>query len=436
MFSDPPFGDEAPALPMSVEKTNGCPGPKGAAQWCCVQAGHREQYGIPRALERAGVLDKLITDLWAPPGSLVSRLAAGRLGRRLRDRFHRDLPNNKVTAFTWRALAWEASASLRGVQDSARVLARNHWWALMATHALRHQVEPSTKYVFGYCYEARPYFLAARELGLSPVLGQMDPGPEEDYKVTEIVRRWPEYKTPFRPGTEEYYDSWREECRLAEHIVVNSEWSRTALVKAGVENHKINVIPLVYTPPPEAAGPGKVHSHVFSKARPLRVLFLGQCILRKGIAETIEAARALVDRPVEFTLVGNTDIAGLESHFGRARIRYFPRVSRAECHAFYREADVFLFPTHTDGFGLTQLEAQAWKLPIIASEFCAQVVEPGRTGWILSDVSGRAIVEVINEILSSPAGLARRAAQIGPWPFSLDQLGRRLTTLGEVYSCP
>jgi glycosyltransferase involved in cell wall biosynthesis len=418
-------------LPTMIELA-----PSKNAGWCCVQAGHREQYGIPRALERAGTLDKLITDLWAPPGSLVSRLAVGGPGRRLRDRFHRDLPIHKVKACTGRALAWESAASLRGLRGSARVLARNEWWAALAARELRRQVKPSTKYIFGYCYEALPYFLAARELGLAPVLGQIDPGPEEDRKVTEIVRQWPEYKTPFQPGTEEYYNRWREECRLAEHIVVNSEWSRAALVKAGIDDHKIKILPLVYTPPPEAAGWRKNYPGAFSKARPLRVLFLGQCILRKGMAETIEAAQELADLPVEFTLVGNTDIAGLESHFGRARIRYFPRVSRAECHAFYREADVFLFPTHSDGFGLTQLEAQAWKLPIIASEFCAQVVEPGQTGWMLTNVSSRAIVQVINEILSSPTELARRATQIGARPFNLEQLGRRLAALGEVCACP
>jgi glycosyltransferase involved in cell wall biosynthesis len=407
-----------------------------AFTWCCVQAGHRELYGIPRALQHVGVLDKLITDLWAPPGSLVSKLAAGRLGRRLRDRFHPDLPSDKVKAFPWCSLAWEASAGLRGVKGNDRVMARTSWWASMATRALRRQVEPATRYVFSYCYEARRLFSAARELGLAPVLGQIDPGPEEDRKVTEIVQRWPKYRTPFQPGTKEYYNNWREECRLAEHIVVNSEWSRAALVNAGIDDGKIKIVPLVYTPPLEAAGWNRIHPGAFSKTRPLRVLFLGQCILRKGIAETIEAAQRLADRPVEFTLVGNTDVAGLKDHFGCARIRYFPRVSRAECHAFYREADVFLFPTHSDGFGLTQLEAQAWKLPVIASEFCAHVVEPGRTGWVLSDVSSSSIVQVINEILELPAELARRAAHIEAWPFNLEQLGLRLTTLDQARSGP
>jgi glycosyltransferase involved in cell wall biosynthesis len=407
------------------------PRPSDRPTWRCFQAGHREQYGIPRALHGVAALDALITDVWVPPGSLAAKLAGGRLGRRLCDRFHADLPDTKVISFPGRSLIWEAVANLRGLKGGVRTLARNRWWSSLSAQALGGRRSQSIKHIFGYCYESHALFAAARNLGLAPVLGQIDPGPEEDRKVAEIVRQWPEYRTPFLPGSAAYYESWREECRLAGHIMVNSEWSRTALLQTGIEAGKIRVLPLVYTPPIETAGWEKTFPGKFSRERPLRILFLGQCILRKGIAETIEAAQSLLERPVEFTFVGNTDIAAFESHFGRARIRYFPRVSRAECHAFYREADVFLFPTHSDGFGLTQLEAQAWKLPIIASQFCARVVEPGRTGWMLPDVSSGSIVRVVDEILASPAIVARRSAAIAAWPFSLEQLGRRLTALTE-----
>ena len=403
--------------------------------WCCVQTGHREQYGIPRALQRVGVLDRLITDLWAPPGSLVARVAPGRWGRRLKDRFHADLPADKVAASPWRSLGWELAASLCSRRGSRRIIARNQWWAADATRIMHQTLSPTTRRVFGYCYESRELFVGARELGLTTVLGQIDPGPVEDRKVTAIVRQWSEYRTPFQPGAVDYYDRWRNECQLANHIVVNSEWSRTALVEAGIEEQKIAVVPLIYTPPPETIGRIKTYPEAFSFARPLRVLFLGQCILRKGIAETIAAARQLQDHPVEFTFVGNTDIAGLETHFGRARIRYFPRVSRAECHAFYREADAFLFPTHSDGFGLTQLEAQAWKLPILASPFCATVVEPECTGWILPEVSSDAIVNAIDGMLSNPAKLASCSREIAPWPFDLEQLGQCLEALDEPVAC-
>ena len=57
------------------------------------------------------------------------------------------------------------------------------------------------------------------------------------------------------------------------------------------------------------------------------------------------------------------------------QVRWAGTVSREDTARYYRDADVFLFPTYSDGFGLTQLEAQAWKLPIIASVFCGAVVE-------------------------------------------------------------
>jgi glycosyltransferase involved in cell wall biosynthesis len=397
--------------------------------WCCIQAGHREKYGIPRALERVGVLDCLVTDLWAPPESLVSRLARGRVARRLRDRFSPGLPRERVRDFSLRALGWELWAGARGLRGDARTGARTAWWAALATRALPRALGPTTGFVFSYCYEAaRPFELAAT-LGLTPVLGQIDPGPAEDRKVTEIVARWPQYRTPFRPGSAAYYAAWRHECQLAHHVVVNSEWSRRALLAEGVEAAKIVTLPLVYEPPAEAAGWQRAYPERFSEERPLRVLFLGQCILRKGIAETIGAAEALSDRPVEFTFVGNTDIADFARHFGRARIRHVPRVARADCQAFYRAADVFIFPTHSDGFGLTQLEAQAWKLPIVASRYCAEVVEDGVTGLILSEVAERDIVAALSHLLGHPAELARMSAAIGPWPFDLEQLGRELAAL-------
>jgi glycosyltransferase involved in cell wall biosynthesis len=396
--------------------------------WLCFQAGHRERYGIPRALLRKGRLGTFITDLWVRPGSPAWFAAAGRAGRRMRDRYHPDIPPGKIISFSGGALMWDLLASLRGLRGDDRLAERNAWWIRRATTALR-QKASGAGYAFIYCYEARDLFREARRAGLTPVLGQIDPGPVEDRKVAEVVGRWPQYRTPFRVGSVEYYAKWREECRLAGHIVVNSEWSRDALAKEGIDPGKLVVCPLVYSQTAESLAWQRTYPEAFSRGRPLRVLFLGQCILRKGIAETIEAARALADRPVEFTFVGNTDIEEFESHFGRARIRYFPRVSRAECEAFYRAADVFLFPTHSDGFGLTQLEARSWRLPIVASRYCADVVSSDGTGWVLEDVSSAGIAKMIEHILDAPSELARRSANIAPWRFGLDELGDRLARL-------
>jgi glycosyltransferase involved in cell wall biosynthesis len=111
-------------------------------------------------------------------------------------------------------------------------------------------------------------------------------------------------------------------------------------------------------------------------------------------------------------------------------------VARAECAAYFRAADVFLFPTHSDGFGLTQLEAQAWRLPIIASGFCGAVVKPDATGWVLPEVSAEAIVAVIEAVLARPARLPEFSAAIQPWPYGLEELGRDLVALAQPQLVP
>ena len=52
----------------------------------------------------------------------------------------------------------------------------------------------------------------------------------------------------------------------------------------------------------------------FTFSRPLRVLFLGQINLRKGIGPLLDAVRALRGEPIEFRIRGanpNLDSAGL-----------------------------------------------------------------------------------------------------------------------------
>jgi glycosyltransferase involved in cell wall biosynthesis len=171
------------------------------------------------------------------------------------------------------------------------------------------------------------------------------------------------------------------------------------LEKTGVDSKKIQIIPLVYTPPEAASKFVRIYPESFSQDRPLRLLFLGQVILRKGIAAVLDAVQLLAGYPVEFWIVGSQQIE-IPPHFqNHPQIRWVGHVNRSETAQYYQMADVFLFPTLSDGFGLTQLEAQAWKLPIIASRCCGEVVIDGVNGWILQEVSGEVIANFIKPIL-------------------------------------
>jgi glycosyltransferase involved in cell wall biosynthesis len=159
----------------------------------------------------------------------------------------------------------------------------------------------------------------------------------------------------------------------------------------------------------------------------LRVLFLGQINLRKGAAMIVEALRLLRSEPVEFWFIGPRQIDVPADCLSNKQAHWLADVPRGEVHRYYRHADVFLFPTFSDGFGLTQLEAQAWKLPIIASRFCGSVVRDGVNGLILDRVSGRAIADTIRSLVSQTDRLTSMSRQaILAEDFGIDKLGSNL----------
>jgi glycosyltransferase involved in cell wall biosynthesis len=57
----------------------------------------------------------------------------------------------------------------------------------------------------------------------------------------------------------------------------------------------------------------------------------------------------------------------------RGRVRVRPRVDRDELHSELAQADLFVFPTLSEGFGNALLEAMAASLPIVTTPFGAAV---------------------------------------------------------------
>ena len=159
----------------------------------------------------------------------------------------------------------------------------------------------------------------------------------------------------------------------------------------------------------------------------MRVLFLGQVNLRKGIARLLDAARILRDEPVEFWIVGPVQVASARTIATDTRLKWFGPVTRSQAAEKYRAADVFILPTLSDGFAITQLEAQAYGLPVISSQFCGDVVESGFNGIVLGEPSGACIAAAIRACIADPDRLHKFAsASRVREEFKIEALARRL----------
>lgn len=401
-------------------------------KWICGQLGAREHYAIPRTLNRSDKLSYLITDGWIPSHSLINLLPHSPLDG-LKERFHCDLEEASVHAFTLSLLQFEVNQKLKKQQGWNLIIARNQWFQQKTVKFLKSitsKFSSNKPILFAYSYAALEIFRYGKSQGWQTILGQIDPGLVEEKLVLREHQKRANYQASWQSAPTEYWINWQEECSLADRIIVNSNWSSQALQQVGIPSEKIEIVPLAYQPSDATQNFERVYPSQFSSQRPLRVLFLGQVILRKGIAALLESAKLLENQPIEFFIVGSLGITIPDDI--PPNVNFLGSVPRGAVAKHYQWSDVFLFPTLSDGFGLTQLEAQAWKLPIIASKFCGEVVKHQVNGLLLEEVTGEAITEALNFCLNNPRKLdnfSNQSSQLED--FGLTQLNLNLQRIAN-----
>src|SRR5262249_5661166 len=128
---------------------------------------------------------------------------------------------------------------------------------------------------YAFSYAAREIFTAAKRAGHVTVLQQIDPGLAEEELVAETCLSHPELRSDWTRPPVEYWQEWLDECRLADAVVVNSEWSKRGLVAKNIPSEKIVTVPLMYDADNHAAPCHMSFPSRFEKSSPLKVLFLG-----------------------------------------------------------------------------------------------------------------------------------------------------------------
>ena len=398
------------------------------ALWVCCHLGAREHYAVPRALHRHHRLGHLITDAWVAPQSLFRTIPGGG-ARRLGERYHDELRRVPITHFTSSLVCHELLWRAQGKSGWELFLARNQWFQQRAAQALHALTTPPATTVFAHSYAALEIFKAARLRNYRCVLAQIDPGERHFALVAESAKQAPEYGPAPEAPPASYLEAWRQECAIADHIVVNSEWSLRSLEHAGVPASKMTVVPLAYD------GEGaisEVHAYPdrFTIERPLRLLYVGQVSVAKGVKALFDSLALLGDAPVELTVVGQRSAQVPQRHLDDRRIRWIGPVSRSEVMSHYRAADALIFPSLSDGFGMAQVEARGWRLPIVASRSCGQVVHDGVNGVLLAEVTTQTIATAVGRLLASPQLLAEFSRNSVPAPSGgLDALGESLLSL-------
>ena len=290
-----------------------------------------------------------------------------------------------------------------------------------------------------YAYEdgAEHTFERARQCGI-PRLYDLPIGYYRAFRhlmeqERQIRPQWAETLTGFRDSPQKLARKDRE-LALADHIFVASTFTKHTLEYYQGSLPEISVIPYGFPPPAK--------NRLYEKTgnRPLKLLFVGGLSQRKGIANMFEAVAPFKEH-VELTVIGRKAVENCTAlNSALSRHRYIPSLPHHQVLAQMQQADVLLFPSLFEGFGLVVTEAMSQGTPVIASErTCApDLIKHGQNGWIEPAGDTLALQNRLEFLLSNPHLLeeigrnALTTAAQRPWSAYGSELTEKILQLREL----
>ena len=221
-----------------------------------------------------------------------------------------------------------------------------------------------------------------------------------------IFIRYPEYYK--EADRRIYLRKFRHACNLADRIHAISQQTKNDIVEFfNIPERKIEVIYQSCNP---------MFYQKFSKEDKAEVLekykLPDQFLLSVGTVEKrknlLNVLKALVANEIEIPLV----VAGrktnymleiddfIQKHKGKLKIYFLTNTSDRELGILYQAADMLVYPSVFEGFGLPVIEAQASGCPVVTSRSSSMPEAGGKGAAYVNPVSEREIGNAIQKIMT------------------------------------
>lgn len=393
---------------------------------CMIQIGARLHYGAAAALARHGVLAALVTDATSESRDLrgvqaLLRIVVPDIYARLSGRVVPDeIDRSKLHSYIRPSIEIRL-AELLGASKAKS--ARWNYIHGIGGHRLSNVA-------------IRKGFFGAKTLYVHPCVSTRAVAEAKQKGLTVMIEaishpqnKWVEFEECARFGIacdqsadliQDNIDFFRDEAVQADRILAASPFVRDGLVELGLPRSRIDIV--------RYGLDEHFASNLKPDPKPGRVLFVGAVNLLKGLPYLAEAARILKrDEVYRFDVVGPI-VAVLKDHPVLSGPTYHGQVPRSRVREYFRSADVFVFPTLSDGFGLVLLEAMSAGLPVVSTANCADLVEDGVNGFIVPVRDAAAIADKVQRIVRDRDLRERMsfAARTTARRFTIDNYGKAL----------
>jgi glycosyltransferase involved in cell wall biosynthesis len=187
-----------------------------------------------------------------------------------------------------------------------------------------------------------------------------------DHWMHENEKFYLDSKIAVKPG----YSSFRsgvvkkmkKEYELADYIQVHSSFARQTFLENKIPSSKLLVCELGIIP-------DFSNAVKFAKPKRFTFLYVGRLELLKGVHLLLEVFRTLKNEEIDLVLVGRVmpEIKPFLDKFGHDNVKVVGPIDKNQISKYYQQADVLVFPSLNDAFGMVILEAMIHGLPVIGS---------------------------------------------------------------------
>lgn len=400
------------------------------------QIGARGNYIEPYILERANMLFQFITDIWIEKKwiKLIQHLPSFIKSRKdvvkCCGRYRQDIPSSKIKYYN--KLGFEYVMHKRNCKSLNEHALSNIWFSKRFGEAVAADGFINTVANTIYCIkDGVEIFKAASEK--IKVLGQVD-CPELYWKIhSEEVEKWPRWSEDLKPEIRNILlerDAYTQ--KRADYIIAPSIFAREYLMSRGINKNRIFLVPFGIDCATKISVPKK-----FFRGRKLRIIYVGHINLMKGVPYLLSALDSIDLKSIDVYFVGQILISNSIIAKWFDKYHFVGVIPRSEVEQYYNWADILIFPTLCDSFGMVVLEALSHGLPVITTSNSGCIIKDGEEGFVVPIKNSEALADRINKFICNPylvEEMSKKALQLSK-EYSFEKYSQRLVKTFLKINC-
>lgn len=416
----------------------------GAYSVIIAHPGKQHSYRVASTMQKNGKLRCYITSVYNKPGHITHglyKISRGNIKKKIGSHYITDIPQDKVKLFCEFFGVFSLISLKIPFLRKFYIDINNHLNDSFGEKTFKFIKKHKPDMVISYDYNSAILFERLAD-ECPEVIKVLDVSIATRPFMQESFKKDYE-KTKERALIDNYPEIWSEESikrvyreiNKADYFLAPSQVVKKSLVYCGVAEKKIKVVPY-----------GTDCSKFQYKKRsvqngPLKLIFVGAVDYRKGIHHLLKVISRFDCNEVDVKLVGayNSEDSIYKKYHSEANIEFCGFVTHDTLAEYYQKADVFVFPTLGEGFGMVVLEAMSCGLPVIISDVAGgnDTISEGIDGFEFEAGNDEQLYEKIKwfldhrEAIPDMAENARKKSETYTWDIYSERLQKVIDEIME-----